>query len=227
MKRLVILIFSALFVINGFSQKEVTKFLGIPVDGTESEMEKKLMEKGFKIGSLYGEFNGQKVALSIATNNNKVWRISVIDMYSTDEANIKLRFNKLCRQFEQNNKYWYPLIEDYSIPEEEDISYNMLVKNKVYEASFYQLPGNIGRKEIIDESALKMLDKYTAEEIDNPPFEKADEINNYKKQIFRETLKNYLDFNRNVWFKINNSFGEYRIILFYDNLYNRANGEDL
>ena len=29
------------------AQKDVTKFLGIPVDGTKAEMKKKLQEKGF------------------------------------------------------------------------------------------------------------------------------------------------------------------------------------
>ena len=208
MKRLVILIFSALFAINGFSQKEVTKFLGIPVDGTKSEMENILIEKGFKKVSGYdfltGEFNGQDVAVSIVTNNNKVWRITVLDMYSTDEANIKLRFNQLCRQFGKNDKYWLPA-EDYSIPEEDYISYNMHVKNKVYEASYYQLPGNIGRKEIIDKSVYKMLEKYTSEEIDNPPVEKAEEIKNYERQLLLDLIDNYVDYNRLVWFAIEES----------------------
>ena len=31
-----------------YAQKDVTKFLGIPVDGSESEMVKKLKEKGFR-----------------------------------------------------------------------------------------------------------------------------------------------------------------------------------
>jgi hypothetical protein len=230
MKRLVILIFSALFAINGFSQKEVTKFLGIPVDGTKSEMENKLIEKGFKKVSGYdfltGEFNGQIVTVLIVTNKDKVWRISVLDLYPTDEANIKLRFNQLCRQFEQNDKYWLPA-DDYSIPEEEDISYNMLAYNKEYEASYYQLPGNIGKKEIIDKTVYKMLEKYTSEEIDNPPLEKAEEIENYKSQLSSELIHNYVDFKRFVWFAIQEKNGKYRIALYYDNLYNRANGEDL
>ena len=32
---------------------------------------------------------------------------------------------------------------------------------------------------------------------------------------------------KTVWFLIDNRYGEYGIIMYYDNEYNRANGEDL
>lgn len=32
---------------------------------------------------------------------------------------------------------------------------------------------------------------------------------------------------KSVWFMISESFGKYRILMYYDNEYNRANGEDL
>ena len=32
---------------------------------------------------------------------------------------------------------------------------------------------------------------------------------------------------RSVWFMIYNNYGKYRITMYYDNGYNRANGEDL
>lgn len=55
-----------------YAQKDVTKFLGIPVDGTKSEMIQKLKAKGFTYNSvkdmLEGEFNGSEVQIAVVTN---------------------------------------------------------------------------------------------------------------------------------------------------------------
>ena len=87
-----------------YAQKDVTQFLDIPVDGYKPEMIKKLKSKGFTINRhnediLDGEFNGTNVNIAFATNNNKVWRICVFDVNTTDETNIKIRFNNLIQQF--------------------------------------------------------------------------------------------------------------------------------
>lgn len=34
-------------------------------------------------------------------------------------------------------------------------------------------------------------------------------------------------FNKSVWFMIAEMYGKYHIVLYYDNGYNKANGEDL
>ena len=78
----------------------MTKFLGIPVDGYKPAMIEKLKAKGFTSttwdkDALEGEFNGTEVLLSIATNNNKVWRIMLADKINQGETDIKIRFNKL------------------------------------------------------------------------------------------------------------------------------------
>lgn len=59
-----------------FAQQDVTTFLGIPVDGSKSEMIRKLKEKGFRSSTdedadLTGEFNGKTVYIRIVTNNTK------------------------------------------------------------------------------------------------------------------------------------------------------------
>ncbi|MDE5572050.1 MAG: hypothetical protein K2I86_08405, partial [Prevotella sp.] len=125
------------------AQKDVTKFLGIPVDGTKTEMKKKLIDKGFTYNSQYenfeGEFNGQDVKVYIATNNNKVWRIMVSDANTCNETEIKIRFNNLCKQFAKNQKY-IPTdsdANDFILSDKEDISYEMLVHKKRYQASYY------------------------------------------------------------------------------------------
>lgn len=124
------------------AQKDVTKFLGIPVDGSKQGMIQKLKAKGYKYDATYdvleGEFNGTDVFIKIDTNNNKVWRICLIDVSSLDETNIRIRFNGLCNQFMKNKKYVPATLDDCFISEKEDISYEILVHKKRYDAYFFQ-----------------------------------------------------------------------------------------
>lgn len=180
-----------------FAQKEVTKFMGIPVDGSPTEMIKKLKAKGFttdekfiqavKRGSVYwdgpevliGHFNGERVIVSLLVEQNKVWRIYLEDKNTRDETQIKIRFNTLVRQFEGNGKY-VPLVDEQTIADDEDISYQMTVNKKQYEAVFVQK----GEDGTID-----------------------------KKRI--------------VWFMIVEGSDGYYICMYYDNEYNKADGSDL
>lgn len=166
-------------------EKDVTKFLGIPVDGDKPAMIKKLKAKGFTpvlAGEdiLEGEFNGTDVVVYIGTNKNKVWRIALLDKYPRDEREIKQRFNRLCEQFENNPKYdasFMKFMGKTTIPNDEDLGYEIAVNNKRYEAIYYQLPLQL-----------------------------------YKQVCF---------------FISRDNDGEYRICMYYDNEYNKANGEDL
>ena len=209
---------------SSFAQnKDVTKFLGIPVDGTKTEMKQKLISKGFvpkKMGDLEwleGEFNGRNVNVYICTNNNKVYRIMLADKNTVDEAQIKIHFNNLVKQFENNKRYY--AFGDYSLSDEEDISYEMIVHNKIYAAYYSQNPDfeNIDTKVQI---AIK--EKYSAEELKNPS-------ETIKKDIADITDKITFDeFSmKPVWFRIVSYNGEYYISMYYDNEYNHANGEDL
>ena len=180
-----------------FAQKEVTKFMGIPVDGSPTEMIEKLKAKGFttdeyallavKLGSvdwdgpevLTGRFNGEYVRLYLNVGTNNVWRISLVDKNSRDETQIKIRFNTLVRQFEGNGKY-VPLFDEQTIADDEDISYQMTVNKKQYQAGFVQK----GEDGTVDEK-------------------------------------------RFVWFTIGEGSDGYVIYMFYDNKYNQADGSDL
>ncbi|WP_294599333.1 hypothetical protein [uncultured Rikenella sp.] len=183
MKKLFTLTFLLLLSVAAWAQKDVTRFLGIPVDGTKSEMIRKLKEKGFRSSSydsdiLEGEFNGRDVSIHVATNNNKVYRIMVADDNMVDERAIQIRFNNLCRQFENNDKY--VVLQSDRIPENEDISYEIMVHKKQYQAAFCQ-----------------------------------------------KSTGDILDVKKSVWFMITHLYGKYGIAIFYDNEYNRADGEDL
>lgn len=180
-----------------FAQKEVTKFMGIPVDGSPTEMIKKLKAKGFKTDEdamqavkrglidwdgpevLTGRFNGEKVRVFLGVEKNKVWRIYLSDKDDRDETQIKIRFNNLVRQFENNDKY-IPYFDEQTIADDEDISYQMTVNKKRYDAYFVQ-KGEDGT----------------------------------------------VDVKREVWFLIIQRFDGYYIYMYYDNKYNEADGSDL
>lgn len=195
MRKLFVVIIAFFVSAISFAQNDVTTFLGIPVDGTESAMIQKLKAKGFtydaSLDMLEGEFNGQSVLISVITDHNKVYRIALMDKNETSESQIKIRFNMLCRQFEKNGKY-IPIENHQEIAEPEDISYEMLVHKKEYQAGFYQV-GPAGASSYYNKS--------------------LDEIEQLSKKV--------------VWFTIDNEYGKYRIIMFYDNYNNRSDGDDL
>lgn len=144
MKKILSVAFLLMLSVALHAQKEVTKFLGIPVDGSKSSMIQKLKNKGFvyypSADYLEGEFNGQQVDVYVVTNNNKVYRIMVCDKNTYDEGQIKIRYNTLCRQFANNQKY-VPLDAE-ELSERENISYEMTVNKKEYQATYAQLPAD-------------------------------------------------------------------------------------
>ena len=114
------------------------KFLGIPIDGTEAQFTAKLKAKGFTYSPITegykGQFNGKPVDVYIHTNHNLVDRVYVAFPY-TNEADIKTEFNRLLGQFKSTGKY-VDLSMNEEIPKNDDISYEITVKNKRYQASF-------------------------------------------------------------------------------------------
>ena len=214
MKKLSLVVVLLTMAITTFAQeKDVTKFLGIPVDGTKAEMIAELKEKGFTSSAydreiLEGEFNGQDVNLYVVTNNNKVYRIMVCDQNHKEESDIRIRFNNLCQQFQNNPKYI--ATDDYTIPADEDISYNISVRDKRYQASYYQFD--------LEKVKEKLLEKYSEEEIATP--------NEDVKNAILETIENQ-SAHKTVWFMIADYYGKYYITMFYDNVLNQANGDDL
>ena len=210
--------------------QKVTQFLGIPVDGSKSEMISKLKAKGFQSTAtnpevLEGEFNGYDVNIHIGTTNNKVSRIMVVDANPISETDIRIRFNSLCEQFNNNPKY-ASLEEDPRISEDEDISYEMTVNNKRYQAIFYQHQTKL--ENAADSAALIMqiipslLEKYTLQQLYEPTEEIQAEIGMATVDHLQKLWSK-----RPVWFMISEEIGGYTINMYYDNEYNRANGEDL
>ena len=175
-----------------FAQKEVTKFMGIPVDGSPTEMVKKLKTKGFKTdegfmrdvkqglidwdGSevLIGHFNGERVVVFLEVEQNKVWRIYLAENKARDETQIKIRFNTLVRQFENNDKYVY--FYEQTIADDEDISYQMTVNKKQYKAIFAQKgeDGTVDEKRFVWFTIIQRSEGYYIAMFYDNEYNKAD-----------------------------------------------------
>ena len=97
----------------------------------------------------------------------------------------------------------------------------MTIHKKRYEAIFYQLPDTTATN-YSEEIQSLIYSKYTKEQLENPSEEISQDI--YKMAAIYALDKAA---KKPVWFMISEHYGQYYITMFYDNEYNRANGEDL
>ena len=214
-----------------FGQSESTlKFLGIPIDGSKSKMIRALKAKGFEYDSesdfLIGDFNGKKSEIGIVENHDKVYRVVVFDANTCNAEEIRIRFNNLIHQFENNDKYFYIFPNDI-IPEDEDIHYEILVNKKEYIAEFRYNPlyGNDKLRDRLINEATEMMEK----DDELLGIEKDDIDKDYYDGLISAMVKSKVIqmSNSSIWFKIFEHYGKYYIGLYYDNLLNAPNGEDL
>ena len=242
MKKILILAMTVILSSGAFAQREVTKFLGIPVDGTKQSMIQKLKAKGFTYDQqkdrLYGEFNGAEVSISVQTNGNKVWRIAITDEIGRNENQIRIRFNNLVNQFENNNKYM-PYKDSQTLSDNEDISLEISANDKQYAAIFYQYSKDAPefsdiltlQKEYGERYAKELkeyLSQFTEEQLENP----TEEMMENSKKILYQSVQSVMTMNdliskKVVWFTIGGAYGKYYITMFYENGYNEADGSDL
>ena len=257
MKRFLTLFFLLLLSSALYAQKSTDntlKFLGLPVDGTEQQMIAGLKSKGFRYNPtqnyLSGQFNGESVKVYIHTNHDIVDRVYVAFPTTTSVSDIRNKFNRLISQFDDNKKYVSFLGND-PIPMDEDISFEMSVHDKRYEASY-----RYANPDLDPEYAMNMvLDKVTSslpeeeakqmrlmmEAFMSSSDEEQKETLAHQSELLKdtewtpETMVKMLTLLQDVesaltgqvWFTIHNNYGRYNIGLYYDNLANRANGEDL
>ena len=101
------------------------------------------------------------------------------------------------------------------------ISIQMSLYNKRYEASYYQITSDtVAAQEWLLE---RISTNYTDEERENMSEEEAQQalISLLSEYILEKFSK------RRVWFMISEQYGQYSIIMYYDNELNHSNGEDL
>lgn len=146
----------------------------------------------------------------------------VCDEHRVGETDIRIRFNRLCNQFSNNENYFQLHDDPQEIPDDEDISYEISANDKRYEAIFYQMPDMTDTLALQNDLRAYFLTKYTEKQIAAPTEEMQKDMlaMSVDFSINRMTMKS-------VWFMISEIYGKYYITMFYDNEYNRANGEDL
>ena len=261
MKRFLTLFFLLLLSGALYAQKSTDntlKFLGLPVDGTEQQMIAGLKEKGFRYNSaqgyLTGQFNGESVDVYIHTNHNLVDRIYVSFPSTSSESDIRNKFNRLISQFENNSKYTSFMTTNEPIPTDEDISYEMSVNDKRYQASYRYINPDIDQNYLMREmmeAVVAATPEDKAEDVKaalesyiNSTDEERQEIDVQTSELLKslgeaewspESLQMMIAVMKKVeslltgevWFMIHRTYGRYNIGLYYDNLANRANGEDL
>ena len=168
MKKILLIALLSLFAAFRFAQDGgPLKFLGIPIDGTEAQFAAKLKAKGFTYSSLTegykGQFNGKPVDVYIHTNHNLVDRVYVAFPYTSEEG-IRTEFNRLLGQFKNTGKY-ADLSMNEEIPEDDDISYEISVKNKRYQASFCYYDADRDRVAFMNALMDKFSEFFTPEQL--------------------------------------------------------------
>ena len=157
----------------------------------------------------------------------------VCQVNTCNEANIKTRFNNLVYQFNNNKKY-FAAEDDQYIADDVDISYEMLVNNKHFDATFHQ----VHTKDEIKEMRQMIYDNYNTivNELTNSVelSEVGVDLEMFKKDKTDENIdalvylvETMYMMSNAVWFRIQSYGSEYYLSIFYDNLSNRPNGEDL
>jgi len=215
------------------AQSDVTTFLGIPVDGTKTEMIQKLMAKGYTaipneedMIAMSGIFNGEPVYIYVnVNNNNEVFSINIIDCNGRNEKDIKNRFNFLCGQFDDNEKYERSVKDEYYIPKKEKITRGMVKREKVYGASYYQRP-------IISAAdSITIMNEYYKEHNMETPKKSIFGYETFKRIAVMQmmTLHPERFRHKQVLFGImENENGLYKIVMSYRNKCNeKADGSEL
>lgn len=201
MKRLLFILVCSLVFCASYSQglgeplkKDITQFMGIPIDGSVSLMTDRLKDKGFVPfdEGLFGLFNGENVLINMNEYKGKVWRVFVV-FPLMDSYSVKSKYNTLSQEFQSKSNYIK--IENeatYYIDNNTNLSYSMNIENKRFVANFLQLGGNVNYNKLSEIELKKHLSK------------------------------------KLIWFYISDEGeNQYRIVLYYENLYNFSNGDDL
>lgn len=215
MKRIVILLIALLNTLSMYAQNSAPiYFLGIPVDGTKANMVKEIEKKGFEHiktdgeDILIGDFNGKKSHIYVHTYRNKVDRVMVAYADELSESQIKIQYNILLSQFQNNEKY-FEIKENLPISDDEDISFEMDIHKKTYIATLFVKPSFTDEETEEIASAIEDMDD--------------DEKTEY---LFNTVVTRV---HGTVWFTISKSdySDKYWINIYYDNMLNQANGDDL
>ena len=197
-----------------FAQRDVIKFLGIPVDGSKEEMISAIKAlnrfRYFRAegqDSFIGQFNGVESFIVISDNNGLVDRVFVWEADPRTQKETIRAYNTLIDQFSKNDKYVDLLqCSKMKIQPGENIRRVMRVEGLEYEARFFYIPDMEERERVLK----------TVEGMSD-----TDRID----YVFDYAERNQVDI---VWFRINQiGRRDWAIPIYYENTRNRPHGEDL
>lgn len=236
MRKIVVTALLTLFACIALAQTSsegTLKFLGIPVDGTKDEMISRLKAKDFRYNSyddlLYGQFNGKDAEIHVGTNHGVVDRVVVV-FPSIPESQIISEYNALLSQFNNNDKY-IGIGENERIASDENLSYEIAIHHKDYEADFAYISPDLFSEEEASQirsllSQAKNMDKEEMQALlaSMAPNEEG-EMSVEQGMLILNKMMSFVS--SHVWFAILEDGSKYCICLYYDNLKNRPHGEDL
>ena len=228
MKRMYFFLAAAMMVIGMMAQNHSTKFLGIPIDGAKQEMIRNIQSKGFiynrQLDCFTGVFNGEKVVVALRTYNEKVCQVSVINLQTYSEKQVKDKFNNLMKQFNNHPNYISATLDQTYIDKKERLSKEITKNGKKYAAYYLQITHDLDTT-----IWMKDMDRITQGVVEQ--LADRDSISEHEKDLVgqyieqKAMIQQYL--NNIVWFRIIENNGKYSIALYYDNLYNQPSGSDL
>lgn len=236
MKKILTTLLLVILSFVAVAQTNTITFLGIPVDGSKSVIEQRLRkEKGFfyendlyeEAGFLSGNFNGYRVRVAVYDYNGLVRRVAVI-LPDVSETQVKIQYNNLFNQLKNNEKYLYRETDcSGELSEEEDISYEISVNDKQYQNVFFYPPwGTLNEfiKSLKEaENPQDVLEEERFADLVKSSF-KDGELDGASSVLWAMNNSE-----GKVWYTIGKAtnYGQYHIIIFYDNIKNEPNGEDL
>lgn len=141
MKKIVFAFLMTLAPMSLLAQKNITTFMGIPVNGTKSSVVAKLKSRGFvKDGHdcLKGEIENIPYLVRVMTDRGRVYRISVVEEKGTDDVSLAVaRYNSLLDWFRKDSNYTEYEYNPYIYPSD-NLKYEKKIADGWYYAEFFQ-----------------------------------------------------------------------------------------
>lgn len=202
----------------------VIHFMGVPIDGSKAKVVRGLKKQGFVRSKLYpslleGEFNGRDMLLHVLTHKDKVYSIALVDAMASNEVDIKIAYNTLFQQIQNNGKYIF-IGGDGLISEDENVLHKMYFDEHRYASFFYALSSE-ELEELVGQYMAYIRDSYNEDELVKP----SDKMQMDLKQIQGVLIDQKLQ--KKVTLGIVRDSDGFKIALFYNNVHNEPKGEAL
>ena len=139
MRRLIIsLLFIFSFAASFAQDARTVKFLGIPVDGSYHDFARAMVRQGWvsEPGRRFlGAIDGEPRVATVSYTDAGVDRVMVEYAVSVSEKQVKDAFNAFILRLHNDTGYEYDFGD--TIPDETRVGYDITVRHKVFDASFY------------------------------------------------------------------------------------------